>query len=206
VNDVNFIKRLLKKKNVPILVPRELLQTMYKGKFIPGRIANISIIEKNLLDTKKVLDEIEVKFWLGFGTLLGVFREGRIMPWDEDADLIIFNEDRIKVFENRQKFADLGFKMGYMNYEITLYRDGEHIDLVCFQKVDNVCGFLKWTYSMRHFIIHNHVWFLGECWRIPSFTELFLERTFKDWKVPMINKNKEHLLDGKWKKCLNKDS
>ncbi|MBK1734149.1 hypothetical protein CKO15_02395 [Halorhodospira abdelmalekii] len=36
---------------------------------------------------QKALDEAGVRWWIDHGTLLGLVREGRLLPWDRDVDL-----------------------------------------------------------------------------------------------------------------------
>ncbi len=46
-----------------------------------------------LKQVKKVLEKEDMEFWLDTGTLLGAVREGKIIPWDEDIDLGMWEED-----------------------------------------------------------------------------------------------------------------
>ena len=40
-----------------------------------------------LLKTIDILNEKKYKYWLEAGTLLGILRDGDLIPWDYDADL-----------------------------------------------------------------------------------------------------------------------
>ena len=44
---------------------------------------------QNLLDIKKILDELKIVFWLDAGTLLGAYRDKDFCEGDED-DLTLF--------------------------------------------------------------------------------------------------------------------
>jgi phosphorylcholine metabolism protein LicD len=50
-----------------------------------------------LKNVAQAFEKHGVTYWLDFGTLLGIVREGRILPWDDDMDISIFEEDREKV-------------------------------------------------------------------------------------------------------------
>jgi phosphorylcholine metabolism protein LicD len=52
----------------------------------------------NLKELKDVLDEFCIEFWLDGGTLLGAVREGKIIEWDHDMDICMWNDDRQKLF------------------------------------------------------------------------------------------------------------
>ncbi len=41
----------------------------------------------------QTLGEMEIKAWLDQGTLLGVVREGRFLPWDNDVDIGLWDSD-----------------------------------------------------------------------------------------------------------------
>lgn len=58
------------------------------------------VIALELLDNiADVFDKFGVRYWLDFGTLLGIVRENRILPWDTDMDISIMDADQDKVAE-----------------------------------------------------------------------------------------------------------
>lgn len=46
-----------------------------------------------LTDLNKVLSDNDVVHYMGYGTALGAIREHGFIPWDDDADLLIFRND-----------------------------------------------------------------------------------------------------------------
>ena len=50
---------------------------------------NKIIAEKMLRDIVMICDECNLNYWLEGGTLLGIFREGRLLPWDNDIDISV---------------------------------------------------------------------------------------------------------------------
>lgn len=68
-----------------------------------------------LLQAKKALDSINLKFWLDFGTLLGAYRDGKLIRKDLDIDLGVFLKDYSPEIE--QAMRKFGFKL-ISEYEI----------------------------------------------------------------------------------------
>ena len=40
----------------------------------------------------KILDELNIGYWLEGGTALAAYRDGKILPWEHDFDIGIFKE------------------------------------------------------------------------------------------------------------------
>jgi phosphorylcholine metabolism protein LicD len=58
---------------------------------------NKEIAESLLLEVVKSLDSMNIEYWLEGGTLLGIKRESRLLPWDNDLDLSINNSQINKI-------------------------------------------------------------------------------------------------------------
>jgi phosphorylcholine metabolism protein LicD len=63
----------------------------------------------NLRDVKAVFDAAGIVFWLDYGTLLGVVREKRILPWETDIDLGILSENWNRIREVIPHLLNIGF-------------------------------------------------------------------------------------------------
>ena len=48
----------------------------------------------------ETLDEHNVKYYLDFGTLIGAIRDKGLIPWDDDIDITLFNEEDYKLIPN----------------------------------------------------------------------------------------------------------
>jgi hypothetical protein len=59
---------------------------------------NEELAVKNLKALKEVFDKFGITFWLDGGTLLGAVRDGKLIEWDKDVDLSIWEYDREKLF------------------------------------------------------------------------------------------------------------
>lgn len=57
------------------------------------------------------LDNNNITYWIIGGTLLGSVRHGDFIPWDDDADIGIFENDFNKLIELSSKFNSLGYEI-----------------------------------------------------------------------------------------------
>ena len=44
-------------------------------------------------DFSAVFEKYQLRYWLDGGSLLGAFRHGGLIPWDDDLDVGIFEKD-----------------------------------------------------------------------------------------------------------------
>lgn len=59
---------------------------------------------KVLERTTKLLEKYKIPYWLESGTLLGIIRENRLLPWDNDIDISIRNENLDRLLKILPKF------------------------------------------------------------------------------------------------------
>ena len=57
----------------------------------------------------KILNDNKINYWICHGTLLGIVRENRLLPWDHDIDFAIWDdeyskEDILELFKDNSKF------------------------------------------------------------------------------------------------------
>lgn len=70
---------------------------------------DVQDIYQMLKDISEVFDIAGIKYSIDFGTTLGALRHQGMIPWDDDADLIIFKEEEHRL----QKLKDIFHKLGY---------------------------------------------------------------------------------------------
>lgn len=95
--------------------------------------------EKNLALLKKVLDKHNVSFLLFYGTLLGAVREKDFITHDEDIDLAILDEERLKFIDSIPDLMSVGFKVARYDRRglLSIIKDGEYIDFYFFSKYND---------------------------------------------------------------------
>ena len=155
---------------------------------------------KNLLDVKVILDKLGISFFLTHGVLLGAYRSGEWIEWDDDIELDIFDE----IFQNRydeicQKFMKHGFivrgrkieSKGNKGEKVNLYRYKESISIRGVYldpnyergkyRLTNVFQYLKKFYENP-----EDIKFKGAIFQAPGPIEDFLEYRYGgNWRTPI---------------------
>ncbi len=184
-----------------------------KNKYLlQGRNGEIAL--KLLNDVTDILDYHKINYWLDFGTLLGIVREQRILPWDDDMDISISPEDT-DVFYNKV-LPDLNkarYRTYHRKYKRNLgpFAQGE---TRAFKVRNNQFLFLRGFVKLDIFVLKNFedntYWcelgelhsisssylqefsmidFNGKQYRIPKDFDGYLTAHYGDWKTPKPDYN-----------------
>ena len=166
-----------------------------------------NIYKKILHKTAKVMNRLNIPFFLSSGTLLGYYREGKILDHDYDIDVGIYREDynyniisemEREGFNNYRNIGDLrrGFEMSfylsgtkigkYAKIDIFVHNretigNKKYIYWASYKKPDYVD---RIKYRVSDFSL-KPILFCGVKVNIPSNTEKYLvEHYGKDWRTP----------------------
>lgn len=152
-----------------------------------------------------VLSDIlkDIRHYYTFGTLLGIVRDGQLIPWDDDIDIAIFAEDAEQVKELLLHHIDdinriMDTKM-YMRY----YSNGEiaSVSIDCYyeqEKVFNInldCIYVEGDIArqelnktpLKYFEKMEHYHFGPALINVPHQYEQYLTYTYGDWKTVKEN-------------------
>ena len=170
---------------------------------------------ENLKDFKDAANEVGVKYWIGSGLLLGLYRDGRPITGDEDdSDIAIREIDEetrvkfikaltkrgLKIFsimrhvdrEQRDKIVVNGIFIGFQ-----VHRGGNRIDVMIMRDKRSVC----WTgggndktpsflvFPKRFFATQGTIKWKGEVFDTVPNIEEFLEYKYTNWRVPNLRQD-----------------
>jgi lipopolysaccharide cholinephosphotransferase len=80
----------------------------------------IKALYQMMYDTSQILDNNGLKYWMDGGTFLGAIRHKGIIPWDDDLDIGIFEQDIKKFLSLRSHFKRCGYSISkvWFGYKI----------------------------------------------------------------------------------------
>ncbi|GAB4236051.1 MAG: hypothetical protein Tsb0034_10470 [Ekhidna sp.] len=159
---------------------------------LPGqyRKRKLEILEEMFLKSIKLLKEIDEPYWLDFGTLLGYYRSGGIIPHDVDIDvaMMVSSYDAVKALKDKMP-------KGLRFYDTSAHHEGPKIyfsykgydfDIFFYEdEGDTIRTFVEANYpNERQHIPKKLVYplkrdsFLGEQVTIPCDTKGYLEMMY----------------------------
>jgi len=135
---------------------------------------------KNLVDFKKVMDELKIFFWLDSGTLLGAYRDKNIITGDEDdSDICMWKDNAVRSPEFLKKLREAGFSIlhdwRFVNATsegIGIKRDGNKIDIVMMHRKKNEHG------DVAFYLSRN---FSGQMGSMPYYAFVFPGKLYDEF-------------------------
>ena len=160
--------------------------------------------KKGLLAIKKALDDLKVPFMIAAGTLLGIYRDGELLPHDKDIDLAIpWSVPRLELIHAVQRHGfmchyskdDIIGEKGKYNISLVHIATGSTIDFFFIKpEGDVIMGGIhkngKTLYTRRTNRGRCQIEYAGQMWQTFGEPDLFLEEIYcKDWRTPQANYN-----------------
>ena len=150
-------------------------------------------LRKRLFNTVDILEKNNITYWLDFGTLLGAYRDGKIIEQDYDIDIGILHKDLERVKQLRtEKINDGGkYLIPFCEYvDIFSYIEKEN-KLICpdyFGSVDDSGFPKKWIDTMIKIKMYNRLFF------VPSnVSEYLIIKYGIDFDVSSKDRINEHV-------------
>ena len=213
INDLSIvsddiIKTIPKKPIVSLPKPwyKEVKQIKLKGDYLTR-------MKDMLFDILNIFEELNIRHWIDDGTLLGIIRDGELIPWDHDVDIGISGKSAEKVVKNWYKFFPKYLVRKKTVNSIWLPGDiwdikvrtpweklihiNFHIDLFVKYKVNSHyhwidCGAFKHIADKFYDNLDSIAW-EGRDVPIPCNVEEYLNIRYGNWRIP--DKNYEPSLD-----------
>jgi phosphorylcholine metabolism protein LicD len=162
---------------------------------------NIQQSTSNLLTTIDVFENLEVKYCLVFGTLLGIYRDGGLIEHDTDTDIAVWLEEESKLIKTVEKMEENELMLTRFTPNIVSFtRGGDYIDVYLYRrknaKLNELCSVKMFgTLTPSDFSKNNTVRFNDRDLACPTNLEDYFQKLYgSDWNIPIKNKhaNIEH--------------
>ena len=179
-------------------------------------VQDINEINNYLNMLTSYLNNNNIIYWIMSGTLLGSVRHGEIIPWDDDADIGVFEHDLKKILNLNKQLNPIGFEI-IPSWKIYKFRkigkEYPFIDIFCFYGNDN-------KYLMNHKDLRdtwpNEYFYYDELFPLksykfgniylsgPNYPLAYLNRMYPNWELfgiqtfdhkNKVTKNKAIILD-----------
>lgn len=160
---------------------------------------------QNLVDAKRILNNLGIKFWLEAGTCLGAIRDKGFISYDKDMDIGVYAEDlnSVEAFLNLTKhFIDGGFSLAHTfgtienGFEISFHKRGIKLDVFWFYKKDHFRWHSAWMgrgYNLTDQLFYRYradlveelrmIDFLGHKMPIPKNFNEYLTTKYGNWHI-----------------------
>jgi phosphorylcholine metabolism protein LicD len=178
---------------------------------------NLTLEGENLVEAEKLLASVsaifeknKISYWLEGGTLLGIRRENRLLPWDDDVDISLHASEVSKLSVLIKELKLNGFRIRERRFSVTSseFKKGD-LRMI---KIRNrrffgllkgkVCldVFVKYTHNDKTFWeidnktkyvpVHFYksfktVLFQNKDYPIPEDTDGYLTYRYGDWQTPV---------------------
>lgn len=180
-----------------------------KNKLSDGN--NLQVAEKMLYDVTQLFDLLRLPYWLEGGTQIGIVREQRLLPWDNDMDISMYDTHKRKLWvlipllilrgyrltlQNHQ--TDIGpFKKGepkiikIRNFTRRLKKGKVTLDVFIKRKVNDDCF---WVVGIDKRVLKSTpahfteslrtIEFKGKNYLIPDNYDAYLTFRYGNWREP----------------------
>ncbi|WP_181566255.1 tetratricopeptide repeat protein [Helicobacter monodelphidis] len=171
----------------------------------PEPFMEVSLAKEALLDIKRALDSLKIPFILVAGTLLGIYRDGDILPHDKDIDFgLPWNTPRLELINALKAYGytctyseeEIMGSKGLWNISVAHIKYGIGIDFFFIQPRDD--GYVYWGLDKngKTFLTRNKkfgrstIEYVGETFYIPDNPAEHLEEIYGEgWGTPQANYN-----------------
>jgi hypothetical protein len=139
-------------------------------------MTNISLDDKVFKEVCELLSKNNINYWICHGTLLGIIREGRLLPWDHDIDFAVWQ------FEvSQEKIVDIFTSNGYVQELVFgdmdclhFFGESKKID-ISFYRVENNIASIRWVAPSKSILLNAYFYCIKVIW-IESIQSINLSK------------------------------
>jgi hypothetical protein len=212
----DILKQLRSSKLAPICkvvtLPRRDTKASKFGVESPLYDVSISI----LLAIAAYLKQQQIFYFIDAGTLLGIYRDGALIPWDDDLDFGIHQKDTNKTiallpglldklekitghkWQSHTQISARSFgliktndvrsiKVSVIEDDVSLPMIDLFVKYVSGDNMDYTLASRGMRLSSRHVLSLDSIEFKGQELQIPGDPEGYLESYYGDWRTPIKN-------------------
>jgi len=157
---------------------------------------NIPQSTANLFATVDALENLNIKYSVVFGTLLGIYRDGELIAHDTDSDLAVWVQDENKIIELIKNLEDSQLMLTRFDKSILSFtRGGDYIDLYRYRTKETNSNVLHCipsfgTLTTMDFDNSNTITFHNRNLTCVNDPEDYFQKLYgSDWRVPIKDKH-----------------
>ncbi len=174
---------------------------------------NLQIAEKMLYDVVQIFDLLHMPYWLEGGTQIGIVREQRLLPWDNDMDISMYDTHKRKLWLLIPLLLFRGYRLTLQNHQVDMgpFKKGElkiikirnftrhlkkgkvTLDVFIKRKVEDQC---YWVVGIEKRVLKStpahftesltEIGFKGKDYLIPSDYDGYLTYRYGTWREPQM--------------------
>jgi phosphorylcholine metabolism protein LicD len=172
---------------------------------------NMETAERMLRRVTRVLEVFRIPYWLEGGTQIGIVREGRLLPWDDDMDISIYDDQNWKHPFLVLALMLMGYRLTLQNHQTSIgpFQKGQSkmikvrnfasgfkkgpvmLDIFIKRELEDNCF---WVVGVKERVLKStpthftrnlgKVQFKEKMYSIPEDFDGYLSYRYGDWKTP----------------------
>jgi len=161
-----------------------------RSRFLAVPPFDLVVREQCLRDIHCLVETMKLNVWLSNGTLLGAHRDNDFIPWDDDIDLDMLEEEFVvSMHEIKTRLMDDGFIVRLKDSmpfpKMSFFKGGHKIALGALHDEGKWRAGVHHLYPGQCYEKKEYIIFKGMKWLVPSPPEAFLTHVYQDWKTPI---------------------
>lgn len=160
---------------------------------------NLENAENLLIEATTIFEKHHINYWLEGGTLLGIRREDRLLPWDNDLDISLHASETPKLLNLVKGLKNKGYRVRHRYFtETSDFFKKDDLRMIKI-RTRRFFGLLKGKVCLDVFVKYTHdektYWEIDKKTKfVPSkFYETFKEIKFKNKNYPIPENTDEYL-------------